>query len=303
MAKPRALKNRLQGPELRAFRTKVSQLKKLGGVSKRTDARKQRPTRYMVDKVKRLEPVLSGEAVLVARKKLRPDILADFERTHNRVGGTVMIRKAPAEKLHMRKGLPEFDRLIADTGERRVVQKRIPLPIDVHNFSDFIADLRRNPEKWAAKRGPYPPWLFGFRIGKGYSNQLFVEPELLADALEAYSDADDGWFDDEFDSFELMAIDQHRYGTWGNPNKKRRPGKRGQRRPPHPGKLADLAAAKRAQRAKMSDSKVEQVRARNAAAMAKRRADGKYREAEKVRDKASHALMRRAMGMKERKPK
>lgn len=262
MARRAKSKSSLQGAELKAFRHKVSQLKKLGGVSNRVDARKQQPTRYMRKKVEKLAPVLSGEAVLVQRKKLRPDILADYERTHQRAGRMVLIPKDKAEKLHVRKGMPEFDRVLASNEKRHVVQRRIPLPIDIQNVDDFIDDLRNNPERWAKKRGGYPPWLFAFKIHGGKSRQLFVEPEMLADDLEKYAEI----FEDFWDTFELFAIDQDRFGRWSEPSGKRKQNRKGYKRPPPgKGKLADLAAKKREYRRTRSPDQRAAERAANAA--------------------------------------
>jgi len=215
----------------------------------------------MVNKVEKLSPVLTGEAVLVPRKKLRPDILADYERTHQRAGRMILIPKDAKEKLHVRKGMPEFDRVLASNEKRHVVQRRIPLPIDIQNVDDFIDDLRNNPERWAKKRGGYPPWLFAFKIHGGKSRQLYVEPEMLADDLEKYAEI----FEDFWDTFELFAIDQDRFGRWNEPRPGRKQNRRGKRKPPGRGKLADLAAKKRDYRRQLSPERAAAERAANAA--------------------------------------
>lgn len=272
MAKGRTPKNRLQGAELKAFRHKVSQLKALGGVSKRTDARKQKPTRYMVGKVKRLEPVLKGEAALVPRKKIRPDILADYERTHSRVGRNVVIPKTTTEKLHVRRGMPELHRTIADTGERRVVSKRVPIPVDIGGIDDFIDDLRNRPDFWASRRGPYPPWVFGFTVNGGRSIQLFENPESLADFLEQYPSE---FLEAAWDTFVLYAVDIERHGVWHTPKSKKR-GPRKARRPTGGFRLADLQRRDRERKARIraaqSDADRERERERNAAQHRNRRA-------------------------------
>lgn len=286
MAKGRTPKNRLQGEALRQFRHKVSQLKKAGGVSKRVNARSQLPTRYMTSKVKRLEPVLRGEAALVPRKKLRPDILADYERTHGREGRNVVIRKQPSEKLHVRRGMPELERLLADTGERRVVQRRIPIPVDINNFDEFISDLENNPDKWETKRGGYPPWVFGFTLNGGRSNQLFVEASALAAALNEYRRfEDEEWFDEAWDEFILYAVDIEKAGRWKEPRQKRRSSRPRKRKPLSGFRLNDDRIRKQRERASMSEERKALYRERNAAAHRRAR--------QNARDKAEATAIRR----------
>lgn len=261
----------LRGADLRAFRHKVSVLKKAGGVSKRVNAAKQRPTRYMIGKVKRLTPVLEGKAVLIPKKKIRPDLLADYERTQFSVNRRLMIPKQPSESVHVRHGLPELERVIARTGTRKVVQRRVPLPVDVTNLEEFVADLMSNPDRWERARGTYPPWVFGFTIFGNRSTQLFESPEQMAHHLQRYIDAmspDD--LEEAWEEFVLYSIDVEDFGRWyeGSP---RRRGRRKYK--PRAGyKAADHAARERARRAGMSEAERQRVRAQNAAAHRVRRA-------------------------------
>lgn len=59
----------LSGSQLRSFRSAVAALKSKGLVSKRVDARSQRPTRYMVAQVKKFDDVLTGKAQVVTVKR------------------------------------------------------------------------------------------------------------------------------------------------------------------------------------------------------------------------------------------
>ena len=263
---------RLSPSDLRALRSKVSKLKKLGGISKRVDARKQRPTRYMIRKVKSLEPVLQGRAVLIPKKKIRSDLLSDYQRTSMSVNRRLMIPKQPNETVRIRRGLPELEREIAKTGERRVVQRRVPLPVNIENLEDFASDLMNRPERWAAARGKYPPWVFGFTIFGNRSTQLFESPEALAQHLQKYIDAmseDD--LEEAWNEFVLYAIDVEDFGRWyeGAP---RRRGGRGRNRRRAGYKAADHAKAERERRAKMNEAERQRERVKNAAAHRVRRA-------------------------------
>lgn len=254
-------KKTLSPSELRAFRGKVSRLKKLGAVSKRTDARKQLPTKYMTSKVKKLSDVLEGRAVLVEEHKLRPDILGEYQRTGRRVNRRQVVPIEPGERLHVRRGMPELEREIARTSERRIVQRRVILPIGVENLEEFITDLRRRPEKWASDRGHYPPWVFGFTIYGNRSHQLFADPETLADELEKYIDHIDDT-SEAWEHFELYAIDSENIGRWARvPHR----GSRGRRRQRNRAgyKAIDHKMQERARRAAMSEAERNAERKRN----------------------------------------
>jgi hypothetical protein len=56
---------KLTGRQLREFRSDVAKLKAKGLVSKNKDARKQAPTRYMLNQVAKYRDVLSGKAQVV----------------------------------------------------------------------------------------------------------------------------------------------------------------------------------------------------------------------------------------------
>lgn len=59
----------LTSGQLRSFRSQVAALKAKGLVSKRIDARSQKPTRYMLAQVQKFAPALSGKAQVVTVKK------------------------------------------------------------------------------------------------------------------------------------------------------------------------------------------------------------------------------------------
>lgn len=283
--------------DIRSFRHQVSQLKKLGAVSKRQDARKQRPTRYMRAKVGRLQTLLRGEAVLVRKELLRPDIVADYVRTQQKEGKRhVLIRKEAAEKINIRLGMPEFSKVIADTGKRRVMRRRIPLPIDLHNIEQFTNDLRRNPQKWASARGGYPPWLFGFTIGGNRSSSTYEDPELMADEIDAYTDADSEEF---WDAFELYAVDEE--FPWAEPRRRGRSGKRRNRDQSKTGhQLISDRNRKRRERASLTEAQREAARKMDREAKAARRQDVNYRRREKARDMIARRIMRTGSARKPR---
>lgn len=255
----------------------------------------------MVDKVERLRPLLEGRASLVPTKKIRPDILQDYLRTHQKVGRNIIIPKSPEEKVTVVKGMPQASRVLSDNGKRKVVRRRIPLPIDIDSLDAFVDDLRNRPDKWIKRRGDYPPWVFGFKIGHGYSSAVFESAELLAEELERYREL----LDDNWDLFELWAIDEVYGLPWSREQRQagtRRASAR-KRKPVRGFRLNDQRIRKQKERARMSEDKLEIVRKKNAERMARLRANPKYRAKEMKRDKSAKAAMRRELGMLERKPK
>lgn len=82
----------LSGSDLKKFRADVAKLKKQGLVSKRVDARSQKPTRYMRKQVKTFEPVLQGRARVVTVPR---EIAKEYGEAYSRKGRHVVV---PAEK-------------------------------------------------------------------------------------------------------------------------------------------------------------------------------------------------------------
>lgn len=196
---------RKSSPSLRDFRHKISQLKAKGLVSNRVDARSQKPTRYFKAKVKRLEPALSGENVAV---KVKREFLADFRRAGYAVdNGRVVVHREPGEILKARRGLPEFERVIAAPlgGGPRIVQRRLILPASVHNIHDLLDDMRRRPDRWNSLKRPDDR--FAFKLMNGRSRATFEDIESVADYLEMYEEKFDGDdSDDLWEGLEFLSI-------------------------------------------------------------------------------------------------
>lgn len=218
----------------------------------------------MISKVKRLEPVLRGEAFLVEKRRLRPNILAEYSRTQPSVNRRLMIPKHPSEKVRMRRGLPELEREIGRDARRRIVQRRVILPVNIHNLDEFIADLRRRPDFYAASRGDYPPWVFGFTVFGNRSHQLFIDPELLAEYLERYTEIDD--VEDGWENFILYALDSENMGPWaGQAARKPGRGRRSRKARNRAGyKMIDHRIAEQKRRAAQSEDARNAERKRNA---------------------------------------
>lgn len=263
----------------------------------------------MVGKVRKLEPVLRGEAVLIHKRRLRTDLIEDYTRTHQRVGASILIPKAPNERVSVKRGLPQIERLLGETKRGRIFERRIPLPVGIHNLEEFIGDLRSRPDKWARERGPYPPWAFGFSM-YGNRSSLFADPEQLAEWLERYLEIDENP-NDRWENFILYAVDTEA-GPWNvatrAKSKASRDRARHKRNIPEFRRLLN-ADRQRERRAKMSETKLEEIRRKDKERRAAKRQSVTYRNTERSRDRIAHAEVRRLLGMKEvpargrRKPK
>lgn len=87
--RPRQSGSRVSGKQLVRFRTDVAKLKQRGLVGPKVDARKQKPTRYMREQVRRFADVLSGKARVV---KVPRKIAKEYEGTLRVKRSRVVVR-------------------------------------------------------------------------------------------------------------------------------------------------------------------------------------------------------------------
>lgn len=88
---------KLSGRQLQKFRSDVAKLKAKGLVSKRVDARSQKPTRYMRSQVKRFDEVLSGKAQVVHVPKRAA--AKEFGARFDTKGRSIIVPNTKGEKL------------------------------------------------------------------------------------------------------------------------------------------------------------------------------------------------------------
>lgn len=179
----------LNGGELKAFRHAVSVLRSKGLVSKRVDARKQKPTRYMKNKVKNLAPILTGEAAGV---KVRPDLLRQYrEAGFNIVNRRVIVEKRPDEIARVRKGHALIRRRLGPG----FTEERLLLPYGPKNIDDLRERFRAHPDTFdhLKEKGD----LFAFRIFGYNSVETFETFEKVVAELEKYSALQDDRYEEE----------------------------------------------------------------------------------------------------------
>jgi len=106
---------KLTASQLRKFRSDVAKLKEKGLVSKRIDARSQKPTRHMLSQVKKFNDVLTGKAQVVhAPSRAKAKAYSDAFRTK---GKSIVV---PIEKGEHVRYAPKSDKII---GTRRAYGK------------------------------------------------------------------------------------------------------------------------------------------------------------------------------------
>lgn len=279
MAKKKPPLNREQ---IKAFRHHVSVLKSKGLVSKRVDARKQKPTRYMTNKVRILAPILHGEAAGV---KVSPDLLKKYREAgfpiHNR---RVIVEKTPEEISRTRKGLPLMRRHLGGA----YIQERLVLPFGPRNIDDFRKRVTENPTAFNAlkERGD----LFAFKIFGNNSLATFEDIQLLLEYLDRYQAVHDARYsDDAWTSLQFFRVAP---GAWKPTKRERALTKQDRReRPRTRGKLmgerlyraqeAERKRTKRSTDAAWASREREKDRARKAA---KRTADPDWNKAARLKE-------------------
>lgn len=184
--------------ELRAFRHNVSVLKSKGLVSKRVDARKQKPTRYMKSKLRKLAPILEGTAAGV---KVRPDLLKQYrEAGFNIVNRRVIVEKRPEEISAVRKGHAVFRSPLGPVH----IQERLILPFSPRNVDDFENHLRKNPEHFDRLKASGD--VFAFKIFGNNSLATFEDAESLLEYLNRYRVFHSMYSEDAWESLQFFRV-------------------------------------------------------------------------------------------------
>ncbi len=92
---------KLTSSQLKQFRSDVAKLKKKGLVSGRVDARSQKPTRYMLEQVKKYDDVLKGKSTVVSTKKRKK--AKEYSDRFKTKFDKVVVPKEPGERIRYSK--------------------------------------------------------------------------------------------------------------------------------------------------------------------------------------------------------
>lgn len=176
----------LHGQALKDFRHAVSLAKKKGLVSKRVDARKQKPTRYMRAKMASLADVFGGTSVgvKVAPKMAREYRQAGFKVFNNRV----VVAKSPGEIASVKRERPLMRRKLGPG----IYEERLVLPITPTSIEEIMSDVEGNQAKYDALKDPSE--VFAFKLFGRNSLSTFEDFGLLIEYLSHYQvfEVDDG---------------------------------------------------------------------------------------------------------------
>jgi hypothetical protein len=164
------------GKDIRQVRHEVSQLKKVGVVSPRIDARHYVPSRYMLGKLRKNADILSGEVMAV---KAKPSVRRKYREKglfETRGGAIIVPREAANQRTKISRGLVEVSRSLAWGEEIRLI-----LPFKATDMEAVANRLRDDPTLDGMKQ---PDELFGFRLfGHNMNTIGFPSAEELADYI------------------------------------------------------------------------------------------------------------------------
>lgn len=241
--------------DIKKFRNEISRLKKKGLISKKYDARKVNPTKYLKKQIKEFAKVLSGQAKAVkASKETRQ---AYKEAGYKTKGQKIIVEVAEGEIVTVSHG-----RIIRKRIEATGSFEHVEIPIKYQNLRQFLEDLR---EKGDTLKNDNE--LFAFRFFDNHSWATFASIQDLIDYLERYETVDEALRKDRkmagrevYRNLELVRVNRKYKSKWTNPPEGRKTTprnaeyqrryaeKRAQRRqnmtPPEKGRYNDAAAAR-----------------------------------------------------------
>lgn len=237
--------SKLSGQALKEFRKAVATLKKQGLVSRRVDARSQKPTRYMLAKIKKLSDVLDGKMIPV---KLSKEVLKKAREEHQKIyNQRVLVPRAlPEAKKAAKRG--EFYEKVTVTTNRRGTKITTRI-VDLSRFMDmrqFLNTYMDHPHDLDKLKPKDLAWAFTYFGNK--TRVVFEDSEAMINRLMAYTQMSGFWGDlsdpysDPFadphlpeelsnselwEGFELYSVESN--GTWEKEAAEERKAKRKKR--------------------------------------------------------------------------
>jgi hypothetical protein len=156
------------GRSIREVRHDVSILKQAGIVSKRINAASYRPTKYILNKIKKNADILRGEVVAVKAPKAVRDLYSEKGVFEQRGSVLIVPKESAKQKTRIARGLVEVQRPLGNGEETRVI-----LPYKLTDMAALATRLETDPTLDGLKR---PDDLFGFRL-YGHNMQTFGFPD------------------------------------------------------------------------------------------------------------------------------
>ena len=195
---------------LREFRSNVAQLKKLGLVSKRTDARKQKATRYMRDVVRSFADVLKGEAQVFSVPKSEAAVYSGAGHRTKNIGKSHKVVVPAPKGATVRRSKP------ANGAPQYVTQVPNPKGGKGYSVTHTVFPANTLRQKLAAHINRLPPLkkgeYYAFRYRGYMSLQYFSGPDArrhMLEYLERYipDELDDEETTEYFMEFEFVKIE------------------------------------------------------------------------------------------------
>lgn len=183
MSTKKSSTRKLTASQLRAFRSQVAALKRKGLVSPKIDARSQKPTRYMLEQVKKYADVLNGHATVL---KVPKDVRDELKSAYAVKRGRVVIPTTGSETAHYSKkrGVTKTTRIGKNKGTVRV-------------------HVYENLDQLRVKEGPGVRYAVPFAGGQRYRFEKF--DELYRFMKEGYASYKEWWRYVELEEWSLAA--------------------------------------------------------------------------------------------------
>lgn len=253
--------------DIKKFRNEISRLKKKGLISKKYDARKVNPTKYLKKQIKEFAKVLSGQAKAV---KVSKETKAAYKQAgYKTKGQKVVVEIAEGETVTVSHG-----RIIRKRIEAAGSFEHVEIPIRYVNLRQFLEDLR---EKGDALKNDNE--LFAFRFYDNHSWATFHDIESLIEYIETYETVADALRKDRkamgrevYRNLEIVRVNRKYSKKWTNPPE-------GRQQTPRNREYQQRYAARRAERlANMTPSQKGNYNDKVAARMRKYRATMTHKE-------------------------
>lgn len=188
---------------LKQFRRDVAKLKRLGLISKRKDARKQKPTRYMREVVRQFADVLTGKASVLS---IPQNEVEYYKKTGHKTKNKKAVIPTPhGEKVRRTKpveGTPTYTTTQRTKTGATVKRRHVLLPAE-----EFASRLKSHIQKLPAlKKGEY----YAFRYRGYMSLQYFGGKDAKKKLLEymmRYINSDIDDVEEELSHFEIVTIE------------------------------------------------------------------------------------------------
>lgn len=168
-----------KGLSRKEYAKRIATLKKQGIVSKSIDARSHKPTRYMLDKIRKYQDVATGMANAVRADKIRDDVRERYiERgiAQERDRFLVVPKSAANQKADISRGHIQLTNRLKH-GEEQILL----LPFKPRDFNEMLELIRDNASGINAMK--YGDEQFGFQLFGHNSKVGYPDAEFMVERM------------------------------------------------------------------------------------------------------------------------